>query len=35
MINLMYSVLLDADRMDAAELELDRAEIRPGIVRNL
>ena len=32
MINLMYSVLLDADRMDAAELELDRAEIRPGIV---
>lgn len=33
MINLLYSVLLDADRVDAAELELERAEVRPDVVK--
>jgi hypothetical protein len=32
MINLLYSALLDADRMDVAGLESDRTEIRPGVV---
>jgi hypothetical protein len=32
MINLLYSVLLDADRMDAAGLKLDRTEIKPNMV---
>jgi CRISPR-associated endonuclease/helicase Cas3 len=32
MINLLYSVLLDADRVDAAGLELERTEIRPELV---
>jgi CRISPR-associated endonuclease/helicase Cas3 len=32
MINLLYSALLDADRMDTARLKSDRTEIRPGMV---
>lgn len=35
MINLLYSVLLDADRMDAAGLESGRTEIRPGMVNTI
>jgi CRISPR-associated endonuclease/helicase Cas3 len=31
-INLLYSILLDADRTDAAGLKLDRIEIRPDMV---